>query len=524
MRNKLLLPLLLVFIVLLSGCDFNIVLPTYTPKTNTNSGGSKTASCEHEYVLGDVLKEATCEEAGLRKVICAKCGKEFPERFVTLDKKEHNFEIRVTKAATCSAKGSGIKYCTMCKKEFGEVEIDQLEHTLVYKDKVDSTCTEVGHSASSYCSVCGAEFGETIIPALGHDYEYKKTISGEDVHTTDEYECSRCHAKTYNNPITNYHIAYGYQYLTDPANYPTMYNSYQALYEALYNASLAFYNSEEDYLAQDVNNDGEPDGVYKLIEYNCTENEISIEEAAAVYHTFFYECTEFYFLPSGYNQLTMTRTLGDEVTITKFFLIYIEEQFLEYERREEINNALKDMCNDLSEVVDTKSDEYVALSIHDFIAGRIDYLWVRVGEYITPADTIEAHSIIGCATKEGGVCESYAKTFLYLSRIYGLNSILVHGNAGGGGHAWNYVEVDDKWYAMDVTWDDQEERIYHLYFMDNFADFNKNNGGEQSDPESYIHIPSESNINSGLDYQYALPTLSLYSAEYNEISGVITLK
>ena len=30
---------------------------------------------------------------------------------------------------------------------------------------------------------------------------------------------------------------------------------------------------------------------------------------------------------------------------------------------------------------------------------------------------------------------------------------------------WNYCLVDDKWYAVDVTWDDQETQTFHEFFL-----------------------------------------------------------
>ena len=36
----------------------------------------------------------------------------------------------------------------------------------------------------------------------------------------------------------------------------------------------------------------------------------------------------------------------------------------------------------------------------------------------------------------------------------GLECRFVSGTADGGGHAWNQVKVNRKWYYIDCTWDD----------------------------------------------------------------------
>ena len=52
----------------------------------------------------------------------------------------------------------------------------------------------------------------------------------------------------------------------------------------------------------------------------------------------------------------------------------------------------------------------------------------------------EAYSTYGIANKGKGVCISYAKTFTYLARKVGLESVVVTGYVNGNaeaGHAWN---------------------------------------------------------------------------------------
>ncbi len=54
----------------------------------------------------------------------------------------------------------------------------------------------------------------------------------------------------------------------------------------------------------------------------------------------------------------------------------------------------------------------------------------------------------------GPVCEAYARALKVLCDRSNIDCVLVDGTAGGGGHMWNYVKLNDKWYAVDVTWND----------------------------------------------------------------------
>lgn len=61
------------------------------------------------------------------------------------------------------------------------------------------------------------------------------------------------------------------------------------------------------------------------------------------------------------------------------------------------------------------------------------------------------------------VCEGYAKTFQYILNIKEIDNLYVIGNANGGGHAWNVISIGNKWYYMDLTWDDQKDGYGYTY-------------------------------------------------------------
>ncbi len=53
-----------------------------------------------------------------------------------------------------------------------------------------------------------------------------------------------------------------------------------------------------------------------------------------------------------------------------------------------------------------------------------------------------------------GVCESYAEAFETLLFEVGINNTSITGKAGGGNHKWSAVQLDNEWYACDITFDD----------------------------------------------------------------------
>lgn len=72
---------------------------------------------------------------------------------------------------------------------------------------------------------------------------------------------------------------------------------------------------------------------------------------------------------------------------------------------------------------------------------------------------INSHNIYGALIDKYTVCDGYAKAYKYLLDCMGIHCVQVCGtgtNSTGAteNHTWNYVLLDDEWYAVDTTWDD----------------------------------------------------------------------
>lgn len=69
-------------------------------------------------------------------------------------------------------------------------------------------------------------------------------------------------------------------------------------------------------------------------------------------------------------------------------------------------------------------------------------------------------ALVGREGVSGPVCEGYARAMKVLCDAAAIPCVLVSGHAqasaedSGEGHMWNYVQLDDAWYGVDVTWND----------------------------------------------------------------------
>lgn len=109
-----------------------------------------------------------------------------------------------------------------------------------------------------------------------------------------------------------------------------------------------------------------------------------------------------------------------------------------------------------------------AKALHDYI--------VKVCEYDTVArDTHDtspaARTVYSVLVRHLAVCEGYTMAYRYLLNQIGVNSEEVISDAMN--HCWNYLQLGENWYHVDVTWDDpiyqgrkpDNNRISHEHFL-----------------------------------------------------------
>ncbi|MBQ7476159.1 MAG: hypothetical protein IJT06_02040 [Selenomonadaceae bacterium] len=110
---------------------------------------------------------------------------------------------------------------------------------------------------------------------------------------------------------------------------------------------------------------------------------------------------------------------------------------------------------------------YRELYIHDAITQRVNYYSGSGSKNLQ-----RAQSAIGALIDGKANCQGYSDAFYMLGTMCRLNVDKIAGNAGNESHMWNVVNFgDDKFYFVDVTWDDASytfsdtgEYSGHIYF------------------------------------------------------------
>ena len=168
------------------------------------------------------------------------------------------------------------------------------------------------------------------------------------------------------------------------------------------------------------------------------------------------ECDLFYIDITKMNLINETRTLGE---ITTYYVSigpgnnknYLNDSFQTTEKIEKAQNYINNIINQI--VKQTKDDQKIirVKKVHDWM--------IEAMEYDQSETNANKYNIYGAIHDKKAVCEGYARSFKYIMDKIGIPCVLVSGTAKNSQkkteeHAWNYVQIDDKWYAIDVTWDD----------------------------------------------------------------------
>ncbi len=124
--------------------------------------------------------------------------------------------------------------------------------------------------------------------------------------------------------------------------------------------------------------------------------------------------------------------------------------------------------------LENKSDYEKALYIFNYIVDYTGYDISSYNKYLNSEYDEEmslSSGIYGTLVKGKALCEGYSKSFQYLAQAAGLDCVYVTGTADGEGHAWNYVRLENAYYAVDVTWCDpkgDEEIKTYAYFLTDY--------------------------------------------------------
>ena len=316
------------------------------------------------------------------------------------------------------------------------------------------------------------------LQSVGNELLHSQNIIKIPDYTTPE---DSVQASTVPTPNNNY---YYYSQLNNSAKmiYSTLEKNIDNLKKENY--IIDFYNTFNDLLHNPV-------GQYQLN-----------KDFQSALDAFFYDHPELFYIDLTKISLVINSiSFGPMTTYTVQIAPKDNKSYLHdyFDSEEKLALAITKVENIKNKIIDIVKDYELydqILHVHDMLVNSLKY------DYTLSKPNI--YNIYGALVEKEVVCEGYAKSFKYIMDALDVECILVVGTASSDltkaeAHMWNYVKLDNKWYGVDVTWDDSmsgsgiSSAIRHNYFLKGVNTF------------SVSHYPSGRMSEKGM--LFSLPTL-----------------
>ena len=235
-------------------------------------------------------------------------------------------------------------------------------------------------------------------------------------------------------------------------------------------------------------------GQEKLGEYYQSAIEAYIYDNAEV----------FYLSPRKMYLNIETTTRGNNSTYNVFINAGNEANYLadEFQSKEQIDQAIAQIEQVKNQILQNKTgNTYEDIKmVHDYLVDTISY--------DSSLSKQNIYNVYGALINRECVCEGYARAFKYLLDELDIPCVMVIGtgtNSQGEteNHAWNYVQLDGSWYAVDTTWDDPvvlgggtaSEASRYKYFLvgKEIIDQDHKSSGQFTDGGKVFSYPNLSN-------------------------------
>lgn len=206
----------------------------------------------------------------------------------------------------------------------------------------------------------------------------------------------------------------------------------------------------------------------------------------SAWNAFSYDQNDLFYIDiNKINLIKESRSLGG---ITTYYISigpvnsgnYLQNDFQNQETIEKAEKYINNITKQIKEQTKNDTNIQKVKKVHDWLVSVIEYDQ-------SEEEKSNKYNIYGALHDKKAVCEGYARSFKYIMEQIGVPCVLVAGTAQNTTgntevHAWDYVQIDENWYAIDVTWDDpiingdqtlSEDQKYK-YFLKGSEEFFKN--------------------------------------------------
>lgn len=157
-------------------------------------------------------------------------------------------------------------------------------------------------------------------------------------------------------------------------------------------------------------------------------------------------------------QIMIQHNEANYLYLVQFDYLYNEDQTRKM--TEEMNRAA---AKAIEGIDDRMTEAEKALYVHDYLVSHNGY-----------DHSMNKYSAYNCLVDQKSTCQGYTLAYTYIMRdLLGMNCSVVISDTQN--HSWNYLEVDGKWYHVDLTADDPTFYTYGGRAYDGFAEVSHSN-------------------------------------------------
>ena len=136
------------------------------------------------------------------------------------------------------------------------------------------------------------------------------------------------------------------------------------------------------------------------------------------------------------------------------------------EMSDQLHAAVQEIVNQVPD-----ADAYgKALFVHDYIVSHTDYDQKSADD----PEAVKSTTAYDCLVGHKAVCSGYSRAYQMVMQQLGYPCGVCSGTSRGISHAWNYIQIEGKYYWADLTFDDpvssnggSSDTIEHSFFLIN---------------------------------------------------------
>ncbi len=191
-------------------------------------------------------------------------------------------------------------------------------------------------------------------------------------------------------------------------------------------------------------------GRYLMKPVNIEKYNLSAKEISMIVDGVLGDNPQIFWIDLDYTYITENSV----ITEVQLYSVMTESQYIKCEKQ--LNKKVKKFVNSVKE---NKTDFEKELAAHDFVIKSCEY------ESNFHDSDSEPYTAYGALVSKRAVCQGYTKAFQLLLSKVGINSINISGVSEKQNHIWNAVFIENDWYYVDITWNDNNmHNLSYDYF------------------------------------------------------------